>query len=185
MSTPNGSGLAVYQRCGELNIPVGVMCFKGLELHYDDIIQLLETSPKTNLILDHFGFTSLQGKDGGDNNTNNDDDGEDAIFQKLVQLAKYPQVYVKISAVFRLQDTSPSYEQVREKRFRPLLEAFGPNRLMFGTDFPFVLEQEPEKYDGMVKLISTWMDDEVTRSAVMGGTASNLFGVWGKTTSNT
>lgn len=39
------SGLAVYKRCGELNIPVGVMCFKGLDLHYDDIINLLEQSP--------------------------------------------------------------------------------------------------------------------------------------------
>ena len=165
MSTQGGGGLAVYRRCAELQMPVGVMCFQGLHLHYDDIIELLKSSPKTNLILDHFGFTSFT------------PEGDEA-FQKLLKLAEYPQVYVKISALFRLKDSSP-YIKVKTGRFEPLLKAFGADRLMFGTDFPFVLEQEPERYDGMVGLVSSWMDDETTRSAVMGGTAEKLFGPWG------
>jgi predicted TIM-barrel fold metal-dependent hydrolase len=64
---------------------------------------------------------------------------------------------------------------VKNERFTPLLEAFGGNRLMFGTDFPFVLEQEPEKYEGMVELVSSWMKDDATRSAVMGKTAEVSF----------
>jgi predicted TIM-barrel fold metal-dependent hydrolase len=152
-----GSGLAVYKRCAELHMPVGVMCFKGLQLHLDDIIELLKASPETMLILDHFGFTSFS------------EEG-DAAFQDLLKLAQYPQVIVKISALFRLNDSSP-YDRVKNERFTPLLEAFGGNRLMFGTDFPFVLEQEPEKYEGMVELVSSWMKDDATRSAVMGKTA--------------
>merc|ERR1712070_340840 len=35
-----GAGLAVYKRCGQLGLPVGVMCFQGLELHYQDILNL-------------------------------------------------------------------------------------------------------------------------------------------------
>ena len=165
MSSPNGGGLAVYKRCAELNMPVGVMCFQGLQLHYDDIIELLKSSPKTTLILDHFGFTSFTSEG-------------DAAFQQLLQLAEYPQVIVKISALFRLNDTSP-YEKVRTDRFLPLLSKFGPSRLMFGTDFPFVLEQDPEGYDGMVKLVSSWIDDESDRIAIMGGTAERVFGRWG------
>jgi hypothetical protein len=42
-------------------MPVGIMCFKGLGLHYEDIIKLLESSPQTNVIIDHFGFF-VQGK---------------------------------------------------------------------------------------------------------------------------
>ena len=45
---------------GTLKMPVGIMCFKGLPLHYTDIVALLEHSPGTDVIIDHFGFF-LQG----------------------------------------------------------------------------------------------------------------------------
>ncbi|KAL3926018.1 MAG: hypothetical protein SGILL_000017 [Bacillariaceae sp.] len=165
MSTPGGGGEAVYKRCAELHMPVGVMCFQGLQLHYEDILQLLKTSPDTTMILDHFGFTSVTPEG-------------DKAFQQLLSLAEYPRVVVKISALFRLNDVSP-YEKVRKKRFEPLVKAFGSDRLMFGTDFPFVMEQGPEGYGGMVKLVSSWMDDTSTRDMIMGGTAQKVFGQWG------
>ena len=52
-------------------------------------------------------------------------------------------------------------------------------RLMFGSDFPFVLEQQPERYDGVVKLVTSWIENESDRSLVMGGTAERLHGAWG------
>jgi predicted TIM-barrel fold metal-dependent hydrolase len=165
MSTPGGAGEAVYKRCAQLHMPVGVMCFQGLQFHFEDIVQLLQVSPQTTMIIDHFGFTVF------------DHEGDKA-FQQLLQLATYPQVVVKISAVFRLKDESP-YERVRKKRFQPLLELFGADRLMFGTDFPYVLDQRPESYGGMVPLVSSWMDDESNRIAVLGGTAERVFGPWG------
>ena len=156
-----GAGLAVYKRCAELKMPVGVMCFQGLQLHYDDILQLIDQSPDTMLILDHFGFCSV--------------DNEEA-FERLLALSKFPNVYVKISALFRLGDTSP-YNKVKEKRFLNLLNAFGSSRLLYGSDFPFVLEQA-EGY-GMVKLISSWVEDPDDRASILGGTSERLFGAWG------
>lgn len=164
MSNPSGAGIAVYKRCAELHMPVGVMCFQGLGLHHDDILSLIEASPETTLILDHFGFTGF------------DDEGN-AAFQKLLSLAQYPNVIVKISALFRLKDESP-YKRVEQERLKPLLENFGSDRLMFGTDFPFVLDQ-PESYDGMVKLVSSWLNDDKDRQDLMGGTAERVFGPWG------
>jgi predicted TIM-barrel fold metal-dependent hydrolase len=164
MSSPGEGGLAVYKRCGELQMPVGVMCFQGLPLHFDDILALLKSSQETTLILDHFGFTSCT------------PDGEKA-FKHLLELAEYPQVVVKISALFRLGDVAP-YARVKQDRFEPLLKAFGPDRLMFGSDFPFVLEQNPD-YGGTKDLVSSWMEDESTREKIMGGTASRCFGAWG------
>lgn len=156
-----GVGLDVYKKCGALDMPVGIMCFQGLDLHYDDIVALLTASPDTTLILDHFGFTAID---------------NDASFDQLLSLARYPNVYVKISALFRLNDTSP-FEEVRRKRFLPLLSAFGANRLMYGSDFPFVLEQ-PNGYR-IVDLVSSWIQGENERNAIMGGTAEDLFGPWG------
>jgi predicted TIM-barrel fold metal-dependent hydrolase len=171
MSQANGAGLAVYKRCGELHMPVGVMCFQGLQLHYDDILALLTASPDTILILDHFGFTSV---DNADNDTSKD--SADAIFETLLALAAYPQVHLKISALFRLGDVPP-YTRVNKERFQPLLKSFGADRLMFGSDFPFCLEQ-PAAYS-TVRLVESWIENDKDRAAIMGGTAERLFGPWG------
>jgi predicted TIM-barrel fold metal-dependent hydrolase len=160
-----GAGLAVYRRCGELRMPVGIMCFQGLALHYDDIIELLTQCPETVMILDHFGFAAV----GNDN---------DLVFAQLLQLAKYPAVHVKISALFRLGDATPTYSHVYEQRFVPLLKAFGPHRLLYGSDFPYVLQQTPG-YAGMHELVSSWCPDDESRTAILGGTAERLFGPWG------
>lgn len=167
MSTLGEGGLAVYKRCAELKMPVGIMCFRGLQHHYDDILALLRASPETVLILDHFGFTAFT------------DEGN-AAFEQLLGLASHPNVVVKISALFRLGDEDgATYSRVRKERFRPLLEAYGPGRLMFGSDFPFALEQDGG-YRRPAEVVSSWLgDDEEARRQVMGGTAARCFGEWG------
>jgi predicted TIM-barrel fold metal-dependent hydrolase len=162
----NEAAVRIFKRCAELKAPVGVMCFKGIELHYDDIECLCNGSPETVVILDHFGFASV---------TNQDQ------FDKVLSL-KERNVVVKISALFRLGDPgAPQYESVRSDRFEPLLEAYGADRLMFGTDFPYVTQEEIG-YKGAVETVSSWMSarSEDEKNAVMGGTAERLFGVWGK-----
>jgi len=165
MSEDGGNGLAVYKRCGELKLPVGVMCFKGIGLHIEDIEQLISKSPETVLILDHMGFCKL---------------GDDKSFRQLLSLARHQNVVVKVSALFRNtgeEDTYP-YIKIREQRFEPLLEAFGAQRLMLGSDFPFVLETEGS-YKGAVSVIRAWVDGS-DRDAILGGNAERLFGSWNK-----
>ncbi|CAM9566234.1 unnamed protein product, partial [Sphacelaria rigidula] len=84
------TGMALYRKAGELNMPVGVMCFKGLGLHMQDIEALLKSSPQTKLIVDHFGFFVQGGE------------VDEAAWEQLLTLAKYPQVHVKVSAFFRV-----------------------------------------------------------------------------------
>lgn len=160
------SGMSVYKRCGELNVPVGIMCFKGLDLHYDDIVQLIEKSPGTVCILDHMGFCALNEK------------GEKQ-FEQLLNLSKYSNVFVKISALFRNTGDNDSYpyNKLKSQRFGPLLEKFGANRLMMGTDFPFVTETDGG-YKGAVETVKSWIEDAKTENAIMGGTAEKVFGQW-------
>lgn len=177
------SAMKVFKRCSELNIPVGIMCFKGIDLHYEDIITLCESSPDTMVILDHFGFASVGNDKGNDQ------------FDLVLQLAKY-NVLVKISAIFRIQGSSTgsngkeeddttnssSYQRIKKERFDKLVEVYGPDRLMFGTDFPYVTEQD-FGYKGAVDIVKSWIkdddkyDDKVL-DAVMGGTAQRIFGEW-------
>jgi len=161
----NEAAVKIFKRCAELKAPVGIMCFKGIELHYDDIQTLCNISPDTVVILDHFGFASVKNQD---------------QFDKVLSL-KEKNVVVKISALFRLgDDGAPEYEKVRSERFEPLLEAYGADRLMFGTDFPYVT-QEKIGYKGAVDTVSSWLSgrSEDEKNAVMSGTAERLFGVWG------
>lgn len=174
MSEEDGSGLAVYKLCGELGLPVGIMCMQGFGLHVGDIEALLQASPGTSLILDHYGFTSLD-------ETGNRD------FEQLLAMAKqYPQVSVKVSAPFRLyKDSNASdqvdqdpFERVRKERFAPLLRTIGSERLLYGSDFPYVLDHA-RSYGDMVESVSSWIESESDRRQILGGNAERLFGSWG------
>ena len=184
-----GVGRAVYALCGELHIPVGIMCFRGLSQHVDDIATLIESSPATTLILDHYGFTALF-DDKESSNHHNAEHGSDetpAPFQQLLNLArKYPQMVIKASAPFRLNDPAGwPFDRVRTERFTPLLQAVGAQRLLFGSDFPYVLDHTgPQEYGRIVALLSSWIEDEGDRRAILGGNAQRLFGPWGGTSSN-
>jgi predicted TIM-barrel fold metal-dependent hydrolase len=168
-----GVSLKVYQRCATLHIPVGIMCFQGLHLHFDDIIQLLEQSPDTIMILDHFAFTKLNPVDG-------DDDKTIDTFQQLIQLSKYPNVHVKISALFRMNDI-PMYQRIYQERFVPILEAYSAQRLLYGSDFPYILNEQKDEndiYSSTCQLVASWCPDDASRRAIMGGNAERLFGSW-------
>ena len=144
------------------------MCFKGLHLHLQDIEKLVNYSPETIVILDHLGFTKL-GDEQGDKN-----------FKDLLALNKYPNVFIKISALFRVASDTSSfpYEEVKKERFLPLLETFGADRMMFGTDFPFVLETT-NGYKGAVDVVGEWVDKDEDKAMLMGGTVERCFGKWG------
>ncbi|GMI53927.1 hypothetical protein ScalyP_jg2717 [Parmales sp. scaly parma] len=117
----------VYEWCGENNVVVGIMCFNGLVEQIGDIVNLLESFPATTVAIDHFGFCTTAPDD-------------DEAFQKLLLLEKYPQLYVKVSATFRISKGG-GINELYEKRFKPLLDSFGFYRLFWGSDFPFVNEE--------------------------------------------
>jgi hypothetical protein len=135
MSQANGAGLAVYKRCGELHMPVGVMCFQGLQLHYDDILALLKASPDTILILDHFVFTSVVNEiDDGDKDQ--DKDNTDAIL-KVVGTGILSQVREDFGPV------SVGHTTVHEstRNSSTALESLWGGSTHVGSDFPFVPER--------------------------------------------
>merc|ERR1719199_679187 len=104
------------------------MCFTGLEPYLADIETLLKEHPNTKCVIDHMGFMFQ------------DDRSEDASWERLYSLAKYPQVYVKVSAFFRNSEFEYPFPDLA-KRIRKLISIFGSSRLLFGSDFPFVLNE--------------------------------------------
>ena len=176
-------GRALYARAGELQMPVGVMAFGGLPPQIAPIRALLAHSPSTTLILDHLGFFRQPALGGLLGDAAADDE---EAWGQLLALAAFPQVHVKLSALFRASSEVPPHLDL-QPRLAQLLAAFGARRLLFGTDFPFVTlggnGPEPtaaaQSYAEAVGNVGAWSVDgldEEARGELMGGTAARLFG---------
>jgi len=179
---------ALYRRAGELGMPVGVMAFKGLAPFVPALKELCTEFPETLLVLDHLGFyrqPAIGGQlDGAASN-------DDASWRGLISLAVFPQVYVKVSALFRASGEKPPFLDL-QPRVAELLKVYGASRLMWGSDFPFCLPGGfplPEgvtstpaalSYSQAAGVVPGWKNveglDEKALAALMGGTAAKLFG---------
>ena len=127
-------GHSLFLKAEELAMPVGIMCFTGLTAHADAIEALLKSSPSTRVVIDHWGFPRQPATGGllGDAATSNE-----AAWAALLALSKYPQVFVKLSSMFRVS-ALPWPHQDLKPRVRELLQAYGSGRLMWGSDWPWV-----------------------------------------------
>jgi len=155
-------GRAMFAKAGELGIPVGFMCFKGLGLHIADIEALCTEFPATTVLMDHFGF--CKGTEGEE-------------WKQLLGLARFPQVYVKLSAFFRVSAEAFPYRDTAEQ-VKQLVDTFGAKRLMWGSDFPFVVEEcgYPNAANTLAELGVLSAEDQ---EWVMGKTLASLFpGGW-------
>ena len=180
-------GRALYKRAGELSMAVGVMAFGGLEKFVPDLQALCKQYPETVLVVDHLGFFRQPAIGGqlGTAASNNE-----ASWEGLLSLAQYPNVYVKVSALFRASGEAPPFLDL-QPRLSQLIQAFGASRLMWGTDYPFVLPGGfplPEgvtstpaalSYAEAAQVPLKWTAaelDDAARASLMGGTAAKVFG---------
>ncbi|CAG9460000.1 unnamed protein product [Pedinophyceae sp. YPF-701] len=123
----NEVGRAMYRAAGELGVPVGHMPFKGLTGHMPEIEALIADCPDTRVIIDHFGFCPCG-------------DPSSQEWRSLLSLAKRPAVHVKLSAFFRVSAQDFPYMDTRPM-IRLILDSFGPDKCLFGTDWPWVSEK--------------------------------------------
>ncbi|MCS1410909.1 MAG: hypothetical protein M2R45_04104 [Verrucomicrobia subdivision 3 bacterium] len=95
-------------------------------------------------------------------------------YQQIAELAAFPNVYCKVSGMV----TEAAW---RERDFRPYLDvvfdAFGEDRLMFGSDWPVCLLAAD--YDEVVGIVTDYFGqfDAATMVKVMGGNAARFYGV--------
>lgn len=180
-------GRALYQRAGELGMVVGVMCFKGLGPFASDLEVLLKDYPRTILVIDHLGFFRQPAIGGqlGDAAT-----FDAPSWDALLRLAQFEQCHCKVSALMRNSAEPPPFADLAP-RVAKLLDAYGPQRLMWGSDYPFVLpggfplpegvSSTPAKmtYEDAVAVPAAWglagLDD-AELAALMGGNAARVFG---------
>ncbi|KAL6983963.1 hypothetical protein U1Q18_017336 [Sarracenia purpurea var. burkii] len=125
----NENGKAMFAKAGELGVPVAFMCMKGLNLHLSEIVQLCIEFPSTVVMLDHVAFCKPPRTE-----------EERLDFAELLKLSRFPQVHIKFSALFRISRKPYPYEDLSEV-LAGLVSSFGANRVMWGSDFPFVVAE--------------------------------------------
>jgi len=125
--------------------------------------QLCGKFPGTKVVIDHFARI---GADGQIRKEHLDD---------LCALAKHPQVQVKVSAFYALGRKESPYLDLAPM-IRRVLDAFGPERLMWGSDSPFQV-LKGHTYRDSVELLRSRLDflSAADRRRLLRDTAANTF----------
>ena len=135
----NDAASQMFCEASNLKLVVGVMCFTGIEEHTKALRKWAAKYENVKIIIDHMGFFR-QPAVGAVRDTNEKSHNEERHWTSLLSLSDLPNIYVKISALFRLSgEPFPHYDLIKDKRITTLVEMFGADRLMWGSDWPYVL----------------------------------------------
>jgi len=105
----------------------------------------------------------------------------DPGFIWLLRQATSGQVWVKLAAAYRTWPTDACVNAANQAA-RSLLEAFGPQRLMWGSDWPHTEHRDRASYAATLDWFYAWFDDAATRHALLTETASDFFTFQGRRT---
>jgi predicted TIM-barrel fold metal-dependent hydrolase len=107
----------LWRRCSELKVPMTLLLPIS---RLRDVAPLIERFPELTVVVDHMADCPV-------------DDA--ASLAQLVAMARYPQVFVKISHMWSLSRLGYPYPDAAAMVAR-VRDAFGAKRLMWGTDWP-------------------------------------------------
>jgi L-fuconolactonase len=132
--------------------------------HAPQVATIAERYPHLRLILDHMGYPDL-------------DRGPQA-FQPIVELARYPNIVLKLSDVAGRSRQGFPYADVHPY-IQMLIDAYGAARMVWGTGYPGKHRQKhnwPALADEL-RLIREGIPflTEADRARILGGTAAALW----------
>jgi predicted TIM-barrel fold metal-dependent hydrolase len=111
----------LWQRCADLRVPMTVL---APVTRMPDVMRLAERFPDLTMVIDHMADCPLD---------------RPAELEKLIALRRFPNLYVKISHSWSLSKQPYPYLD-SQRQIHRLYDAFGPRRLVAGTDWPLVLD---------------------------------------------
>lgn len=148
---------AIWMRAAEQRIPMCVLCPIS---RIPDVEKVIERHDgRLDVCIDHMADSPIDEPD---------------ELKKLLRLARYPRVYVKLSHLWSLSKQKYPYRDTHDQVHR-LYDAFGPRRLMWGTDWPGV-----ENYCGYGRALALYRNEikffnDHDRKWILGETALKLW----------
>ena len=122
----------LWKRCLDLKVPMTVLAPIG---RMPDVGALLEKLPDLTVVIDHMADCPVD---------------QPAELEKLIALARYPRLFVKISHTWSLSKQPYPWLDAQELVKR-LYHSFGPQRLMWATDWPII--EQRSTYDRALKVV--------------------------------
>src|SRR5215471_14794343 len=123
----------LWKRCQELKVPMTVL---APITRMPEVGLLLEKTPDLTVVIDHMADCPVD---------------QPAELEKLIALKRYPNLYVKISHAWSLSKQPYPWPDA-QAHVKRLHHAFGPQRLMWATDWPIV-EQSHATYAQALTLV--------------------------------
>jgi L-fuconolactonase len=109
----------LWERCRGLRVPMTLLAPIG---RMPDAGRLIERYPDLTVVIDHMADCPV------------DRPGE---LDKLIALARYPRVFVKVSHTWSLSKEKYPWRD-SQRLVKRLYDSFGPQRLMWATDWPIL-----------------------------------------------
>ncbi|MFJ3464492.1 amidohydrolase family protein [Achromobacter spanius] len=98
----------------------------------------------------------------------------DAGFQYLLRQADSGRVWVKLAAPYR-NWAAPACAASGRLATQQLLDAYTPERLMWGSDWPHTEHRHLASYTAATQWLDAWIDDPAQRRTVLADTPLRLF----------
>jgi L-fuconolactonase len=152
----------------------GIACLGQFGFTYDILIyprqlpaalDLVARFPEQPFVIDHLGKPEIKLRNRS---------GWAALMQKM---AAHPNVYCKLSGMV----TEADWRHWKKQDFRPYLDvvfgAFGPERLMFGSDWPVCLLAA--SYQQVLEIVEEYVRDCAAdlKEKIFGGNAAQFYGL--------
>ncbi|MDA1189999.1 MAG: amidohydrolase family protein [Chloroflexi bacterium] len=114
---------ALWSKAEELGVTIIVL---GSGLDHSALEPIIERFPKVPVVLDHIGGVPI------------DEEEDQMLRASMLRLARFPNVHVKISGMFGKSKQHYPYHDTWGL-VKQTYNAYGPERLMWGSDFPGIL----------------------------------------------
>jgi L-fuconolactonase len=170
--SPGEDGLAIWREAARLGLAVSCMG-SAADFAAEAFARLLEELPELTIVIEHLGSLGRAAGEGPN------------VVERVLALARFPSAYIKIPGLgefcrraMPVREPFPFVEPVP-----PLLaqvyDAFGPDRMMWGSDFPPVSGREGYRNALRWTMEQFAERSEANRERIFGGTALRVFPVRG------
>ena len=101
---------------------------------------------------------------------------EQAAFARLLELGESGRLWIKVSGIYRLGGTPMENLHFAEKALSLMLQTLGPDRLLWGSDWPHTQHEQEVKFSSVLDRLRRLACAAPLRQHLLCNTAAELFG---------